>query len=162
MTKTPELVMAFVRSDYTHCWYEPGAITTIDFIVPATGLTLYFHLDEAAVLARNPRAQRVAITDASAQIDAAATARFKRDVSEITAEKFDYARDVLPPVGWTTVAGVESFRISERIWGDFTDIYARLGDRTFTLADSIRTPAADIAARVAAFVAANPQLPKET
>ena len=156
MTKPPEPVIAFVRSDYTHCWNEPGAITTIDFIVPASGLTLYFHLDEAAVLARNPQAQRVAIADASAQIDAAATARFKRDVSEITAEKFDDALNVLPPVGWTTVAGVESFRMSERVWGDFTDIYARLGGRTFILTDSIRTPAADIAARVAAFAASNP------
>ena len=65
------------------------------------------------------------------------------------------ALNVLPPVGWTTKAGVESFRISERIWGNITDIYARLGNRYFKLADDIRLPASTVAERVAAFAADN-------
>ena len=54
----------------------------------------------------------------------------------------------------------------ERIYGNLADIFARLGsearlrndgDRYFQLTDDIRTPTTEIARRVAAFAAANPQ-----
>lgn len=88
--------------------------------------------------------------------DATALARYRKDISEITEARFMDALNVLPPVGWTTQAGVESFRISERIWGNLTDIYVRLGDRYLTLSDDIRLSPAVIADRVAAYVRAHP------
>ena len=89
-------------------------------------------------------------------IDAAALARYRSDLADVTEERFTDALNVLPPVGWTTHRGVESFRISERLWGNLTDIYVRLGDRYFKLTDDIRLPAATITERVHAFIIANP------
>ena len=88
--------------------------------------------------------------------DAAGTERCKQDITEVTEARFMDALNVLPPVGWTTRQGVESFRIPERLWGSLTDIYARLGDRYFKLVDDIRLPAATIAEQVTAYARANP------
>lgn len=88
--------------------------------------------------------------------DAAGNDRYKQGVTEVDEARFMDALNVLPPVGWTTNAGVESFRISERLWGNLTDIYARLGDRYFKLVDDIRLPPATIAERIAAYAAAHP------
>ena len=125
-------------------------------IHPLTGLTAILDRDDADVLAEYPAAQRISIAEASRQIEGAAAAKFKRDVAEVDEEKFWYALEVLPPVGWTTHRAVESFRMSERTWGALTDIYARLGERYFVLTDNITLPAAEIAARVAAYAEANP------
>ena len=142
-------------SDYWDCWYVPGSTGIIDMIHPITGFTAILDRDDTDVLAEYPAAQRISFADASCQIEAAAAAKFKRDITEIDEAKYLYALEVLPPVGWTTHRAVESFRMSERTWGSLTNIYARLGERYFVLTDDITLPAADIAARVAAFVAAN-------
>ena len=142
-------------ADYCDCWYVPGSTNIIDMIHPITGLTAILDRDRANVVAEYPAALRIAYAEANRQIEAAAAIKFKRDVTEIDEEKFWYALEVLPPVGWTTHRAVESFRMSERTWGSLTNIYARLGERYFVLTDDITLPAADIAARVAAFVAAN-------
>lgn len=85
---------------------------------------------------------------------------FRQPVSETTRGHFWYSLECLPPVGWHTASGVESFKISERYSGNLTAIFARLGNRYFTLRDDIRLPAEEIAARVAAFAAENPASPK--
>ena len=97
----------------------------------------------------------MACDEAWKAIDETALAKYRKDVSEITEARFMDALNVLPPVGWTTRQGVESFKISERLWGNITDIYARLGDRYFTLTDDIRLSPGIIAERVAAYAAAN-------
>lgn len=141
---------------FTECWYVPGELHIVDLIHPDDGLTLHCSDDEAAVLARYAGAKRMTCDAAFEAADAVALARYRKDVTEITGQRFMDALNVLPPVGWTTRAGVESFRISERIWGNLTDIYARLGDRYFVLTDDIRLSPAAVAERVAAFVAAHP------
>ena len=83
-------------------------------------------------------------------------ARFKTPVSEITGEDFDYALNVLPPVGWRTASGGEVFRISERTAGRVTAIYVALGGRFFTFQDDIRLEHDTCLARVAEFIAAHP------
>ncbi len=145
---------------FTECWYVPGETTVLDLIHPDDGLTLHCSENEIQVRERYPLAQRMAFEEAWKLADAAGAARYKRDVSEVTEAEFTDALNVLPPVGWTSRNGVESFRISERLWGNLTDIYARLGYRYFKLTDDIRLPAATIAARVAAFAAAHP-IPQE-
>lgn len=141
---------------YTECWYVPGETHIVDVIHPDDGLTLHFAEDAAQVCARYPAAQRMSCDDAWKAADAVGLERYRQDVSEISEERFHDALNVLPPVGWTTRQGVESFRISERIWGSITDIYARLGDRYFVLSDDIRLSPGIVADRVAAFVAAQP------
>ena len=140
---------------FTECWYVPGEIAIVDLIHPDDGLTLHAHENAAQIHARYPLAQRLAFEDAWKLADAAGTARYRQDVTEVTEAQFNAALNVLPPVGWTTRNGVESFRICERLWGNLTDIYARLGDRYFKLVDDIRLPAATIAERVAVYAAAN-------
>ena len=142
---------------YTECWFVPGETTIVDLIHPDDGLTLHYEEDTAAIRARYAEARRMTCDEAWTAIDTAALARYKTGIVEIDEARFMDALNVLPPVGWTTKAGVESFRISERIWGNITDIYARLGDRYFKLADDIRLPASTVAERVAAFAAANPK-----
>lgn len=141
---------------FTECWYVPGETHIVDLVHPDDGLTLYDHADADAIRSRYPGAERMSCNDAWAAIDAAAIARYRNDVSEVTETRFMDALNVLPPVGWTTRHGVESFRISERLWGNITDIFAQCGTRYFTLTDDIRLPAEVIAKRVHAFIAAHP------
>ncbi len=141
---------------YTECWYVPGETHIVDVIHPDDGLTLHFAEDAAQICARYPTAQRMSCDDAWKAADAVGLERYRKDVSEVSEERFNDALNVLPPVGWTTRSGVESFRISERIWGSITDIYARLGDRYFVLSDDIRLSPAIVAERVAAYASAHP------
>lgn len=141
---------------YTECWYVPGETHIVDVIQPDDGLTLHFSEDAAQICARYPTAQRMSCDDAWKAAEAVGLERYRKDVSEVSEERFNDALNVLPPVGWTTRFGVESFRISERIWGSITDIYARLGDRYFVLSDDIRLSPAIVAERVAAYAAAHP------
>lgn len=141
---------------FTHCWYVAGETHIVDLIHPDDGLTLYAREDAGQVQARHPDAQRMSCDDAFAAIEAVANIKYKADVVEITAEHFHDALNVLPPVGWTTRQGVESFRISERIWGNITDIYAHAGQRYFKLSDDIRLSPDSVAARVLAFIATHP------
>jgi hypothetical protein len=142
---------------FTECWYVPGETAIVDLIHPDDGLTLHLFEAMAQIRARHPTAERMSCEAAWAAADAIGTTRYRQDIVEVTAERFDDALNVLPPVGWTTRQGVESFRISERIWGAITDIYARRGDRYFKLADDIRLSPDIIAERVRAFAAANPK-----
>ncbi len=141
---------------FTECWYVPGETSIVDLIHPDDGLSLHFYESAETIQGRYPSAQRMAFDDAWKLADAAGNDRYKQDVSEVDEERFMDALNVLPPVGWTTTQGVESFRISERLWGNLTDIYARLGERYFKLVDDIRLPATTIAERVAAFAIAHP------
>jgi hypothetical protein len=142
---------------FTDCWYVPGETHIVDLIHPDDGLTLHYREDETQVRARYPNAQRLSCEDAWKAADAVGTARYRQDITEVTAERFNDALNVLPPVGWTTRQGIDSFRISERIWGSITDIYARLGDRFFKLSDDIRLSPDIVVERVRAFVVAHPE-----
>lgn len=44
--------------------------------------------------------------------------------NEITAEKFEEMLDVLPPIYWCTIDGVEMFCMSEMEYGTYTNQYA--------------------------------------
>ncbi|MEQ1716372.1 MAG: hypothetical protein ABL907_10375 [Hyphomicrobium sp.] len=156
MTGSPRERRSLPYQAYTECWYVPGEIHIVDVIHPDDGLTLHFAEDAAQICARHPDAQRMTCEDAWKAADAVGLAQYRKDVSEVTQERFMDALNVLPPVGWTTRQGVESFRISERIWGSITDIYARIGNRYFMLSDDIRLSPGIVADRVAAFAAIHP------
>jgi hypothetical protein len=68
---------------------------------------------------------------------------------EITEAQYLYALGVLPPVCWKTAKGVESFKMSERFYGNVTAIYARVGKRYFTFSDLISLTPDEIADRIA-------------
>ena len=54
------------------------------------------------------------------------------EVTETTEEQFEYALNVLPPLKWCTIAGVEMFCMSEMYTGTYTNQYARIGDKYYT------------------------------
>ena len=142
--------------DYVECWWVPGETHIVDLIHPETGLTLHYAHGVEEVTARHAGAVRIDCEDAWRAIEIAERERYVRGVEEITEARFMDALNVLPPVGWTTRGGVESFKISERITGNLTDIFARMGDRYFKLTDDIRLSADVIASRVRDFVSDHP------
>lgn len=156
MTDAPSPRRKLPYTAFTECWYVPGETTVLDLIHPDDGLTLYFRESAADILARHPAARRMAFDDACKAADEAIAAKYKQDVSEIAEARYWDALEVLPPVGFTVSDGVESFRMSERLAGSLTAIFARQGERYFTFTDDIRLPAAVIATRIKAFVAAHP------
>lgn len=54
------------------------------------------------------------------------------EVTETTAEQYNYALNVLPPLQWCTIAGVEMFCMSEMYTGTYTNQYAKIGDKYYT------------------------------
>lgn len=79
----------------------------------------------------------------------------KTEPQEITEAQYIYALEVLPPVCWKNAKGVESFKMSERFYGNVTAIYARLGKRYFTFSDLISLTPDEIADRIACSAAFN-------
>lgn len=54
-----------------------------------------------------------------------------RPVVESTEEEFYKQLEVLPPIKWTTINGVEMFCMSEFLTGSYTSQYARVGDKYY-------------------------------
>lgn len=53
-------------------------------------------------------------------------------VTEITEERFYEMLDVLPPMKWCTIDGVEMFCMLEMYTGTYTNQYAKIGDKYYT------------------------------
>lgn len=138
--------------EITECFYVPGSVQLIDVIHPDDGLSLYGKADHSAIQAEYPGAVRMSFAEACRQIDAAQVAHYVKPVSEIDDATYWERLEVLPPHDWRTVDGVESFKMSERLCGSITGIYAQYRGRYFTMTDDCRLPASEIAARVRAFV----------
>lgn len=54
------------------------------------------------------------------------------DLAEITADRYDEMLNVLPPLKWCTINGVEMFCISEMTTGTYTSQYARYDGKYYT------------------------------
>ena len=54
------------------------------------------------------------------------------EVTETTEEQFNEMLNVLPPLKWCTIAGVEMFCMREMYTGTYTNQYARIGDKYYT------------------------------
>ena len=67
-----------------------------------------------------------------------------------THEQFWYALECLPPMGWRNAGNGESFKMSERLSGRMTRIYARTGQRYWSFVDTDDLNHAQIMARVCA------------
>ena len=131
----------------TPCFYVPGSHSIIDTAELRDGVwrSTINNEDINQIRARYPKAEFGDFDEIYQRIESS----FMSDVVEITEAEFIKALEVLPPVGWTTAKGVESFKMSERLVGLITAIYARIGDRYFTFNDKITLKADQIADRVA-------------
>lgn len=128
------------------CFYVPGKSSCIDIAVLRDGVwrSAIHNEDLAQIRLRYPDAEFGDFDVIHAQAEESS----KSLPIEISEKDFLYALSVLPPVGWKTARGVESFKISERLYGNVTAIYARVEDRYFSFNDLITLPANEIAQRI--------------
>lgn len=54
------------------------------------------------------------------------------EVTETTEENFNEMLNILPPMKWCTIDGVEMFCMSEMYTGTYTSQYARIGNKYYT------------------------------
>jgi len=127
-------------------FYVPGQPWAIDFAVERDGVTVSQISGETLeqVQARHPGAIVADYAEVCAQIEA----QSKTEPRQIDAEDFDYALNVLPPVGWVRESGCESFKMSEHTNGNVTAIYARVGETFWTFQDVYTMKHAEIMAKV--------------
>ena len=72
----------------------------------------------------------------------------RTDPEEITEADYDEALNVLPPMKWHHLLGVESFRMSEFYSGHITTIYAKCQGRYWKFRDDAYMQTADLVAKV--------------
>jgi len=136
------------------CFHVPGSRTIIDTAeLDSDGVFRSTIKNEtlAQIRIRYPEAEIGEWKD----IYRAAENSCKTEPQEITEAQYIYALEVLPPVCWKNAKGVESFKMSERFYGNVTAIYARLGKRYFTFSDLISLTPDEIADRIAGSAAFN-------
>lgn len=136
--------------DNAKMWYVPGARNIIA-IQGKDGLSTYSKQTHEEIIAENPGAQLLTYEEIEPMISAAEVAAYVAPVEETTRAKFWEMLEILPPMRWTTVRGVEMFRICEATCGNIRAIYARLGNRYFYCSDRDTVSNEEIAERVAAF-----------
>ncbi len=127
-------------------FYVPGTTTVIDNAVDHAGVLVGQQSRETLeqIRLRHPEAALAEWDDVYAETEASC----KTEPVEITEDEFLKALNVLPPVRWTQSSDSESFKISERLYGSITTIYARIGDRYYTFSDHIALPHDDVINRI--------------
>jgi len=91
----------------------------------------YSDLTVSEYLKANPGTVAISFDEALERIAKAEDAAYIKPWTEISADAWMEALEVLPPQKWQTVDGVELFRMSEYTTGNITAHYARTGDRHF-------------------------------
>ena len=127
-------------------FYVPGTTTIIDNAIDRAGVLVGHYSGKTLeqIRLRHPDAALGEWDDVYAETEASC----KTEPVEITEDEFLKALNVLPPVRWTHRSDSESFKISERLYGSITAIYARIGDRYYTFSDNIALPHDDIISRI--------------
>lgn len=128
-------------------YYQPDKNSVIDFICE-DGLTKWGRKTAAEIEKEYPGAIVMNWEKAAK----AKENHWKSPVEEIDEEKYWYFLECLPPVGWVQKDGAETFKMSERLSGNITGIYAKVDDRYFTFNDSIFTKHEEIMTRVMEFI----------
>jgi hypothetical protein len=127
-------------------FYVPGTTTIVDNAIDRAGVLVGRYSGETLeqIRLRYPDATLGEWADVYAETEASC----KTEPVEIKEDEFLKALHVLPPVRWTQRIDSESFKISERLYGSITAIYARIGDRYYTFSDNIALPHVDVISRI--------------
>ena len=120
-------------SDITHAFYVPGSISTIDLINPFTDLGMWSNETLEQVRERHPGA----VIETLDTIDRNHDENVREAPNRITAERWDYSLNVLPPVRWIRESGAETFHISELVSGSMANILCRVGDVFYEMVDNV-------------------------
>jgi Protein of unknown function (DUF1419) len=132
----------FTFSDKTPVFHVPGKPGIIDTCI--NGIGMYSGETLEQIQARYPGA----VIGELGQVAEESEEHFKSAPVEITEERYWEMLEILPPVSWVHgAASTESFKMSERMYGDITAIFCKIGNRYFEMSDNIRMPHAEIVKR---------------
>jgi len=140
--------------NYTHLMAVPSLTHCIDVINPATGRTCVRDETPDQVRIRHPGAELMTCAAWQAARAATLAAQYLRPPVEIDATRWDEMLCVLPPEDWGGGDGAESFKMSERLDGDWTACFVRIGSRYWELTRKASTTHAELVAIVREHVAA--------
>lgn len=123
-----------MKKTHTVC-YSKGAKTIIDMMVDVGGqhVGLYSGQGIDEMKARYPDAEYANLDDAHRVIEA----EYITQPEEIDEESYRDYLEALPPVGMNTVGNTQSFKMSERRFGQVTLICAKVGRCYFKFHDRI-------------------------
>lgn len=127
------------------CFYSDDGRTVIDGI-RGDGHTQCFGKSFAEVRREYPDAVVATFEEASERV---AGKLIDAVANPITADAFNDALNMLPPVRWQQFGEVEIFACSEPLYADITTIYVRLGESHFAFSDRMGLPFADIVQKAA-------------
>ena len=122
-------------SDLTHCVYNPKTNNIVSMVVPCeTGdYAAYSGKLISEILAEDSDNVVMDFEEAWKM----KTESCKSEPVEITKDQWREMLEILPPVAWTNRRGAETFKMSERYFGDVTTIYCRIGEKYYSFSDSI-------------------------
>ena len=119
------------RKGLRECVYTPGKPGIQDLVNPTTGCGVYSKMSLAEMQAEH---SGIVIGNFDTVVREQDAYWIKPPV-EITHERFDEMLNILPPVNWANWSLNESFQMSERMAGNVTSIFCRIGTRYFELQD---------------------------
>ena len=129
--------------DYTHCFYSLKQRRIID-LIDENDQTISFGLTLEEVKEEFPDAAKEEFKQADKLIEKSMVT----EPTKIDSETFYQMRDILPPVEHISKGGDESFKMSERTYGNVTRIYCRIAEDYYFFADYITISHQEIIAKV--------------
>jgi hypothetical protein len=139
--------MKMITDDNTPVFYVPGRPGIIDLAIERDGVMRGGYSNESLdeMDKRYPGVQLGKL----GPVAAASEDMFRSPPQPISEERFREMLEVLPPQGWHSGDGAESFKLCERTSGSITAIFCRIGDRYFEMQDSFTLPHNEIVTRCA-------------
>ena len=117
-------------------YYVPGSTNLEATINDKTGLLSYSNKTTESFEKANPKAIQMDFEEANEQINIAIQKTYVTLPKLISAEFFDEALDVLPPLNWITTHNGTTFMMSEFDISYITAIYAKIGNKCYFFSDS--------------------------
>ncbi len=128
-------------------FFIPGSTAAIDYArlrEDGEWITLHTAQTISELQVTYPGVILGAEADFTAQMEQAC----RTEPEHITADQFQDAFEVLPPVGWSQTDEAESFKFMEHYSGRITSVYARVGERFYRFLDLCTLEHAEIIAKV--------------
>ena len=131
-------------SDIDYCFYDPINHRVLELLHPGTfkGINSGLSLDELQL--KNPNAEYWNFDRACIDFYNS----FKTAPNAISEAEFNRAIETIVKINWVACSASESFKCADCLAGSITQIYARLGDKYYTLIDDIFLSHNDIIKRV--------------
>ena len=111
----------------------PCGLQVIDGAIEVLGVVYGFYSGKSLEVIRKEHPTAEVVDAKQHQVEHEASLRTAPEL--ITREEFIDALEVLPPEGWISRRGYESFKMCEYFSGNITSIYARIGEKHYKFRD---------------------------